>query len=59
MRRRRRRSYGRSDPRTRLILFGAAGAALLLGFIVLVNLADNAQPPREEVRIALPDALKD
>lgn len=45
--------------RGRLILLGVAGAAVIGLFVVLLNLADNAQPDPTEMRIELPDAFKD
>lgn len=57
--RRRRRRSGRSDPRLRLILFAAAGAAGLISFILLIGRADDITPTQTLERIELPDAIKD
>jgi hypothetical protein len=38
---------------------GAAGALLVGGFFTLMSLADRAQPEPREMRIELPDAIKD
>jgi hypothetical protein len=46
------------SPRTRLVALAGAGLALVLGFVYLINVADNVDPERAERRIELPDAFK-
>jgi hypothetical protein len=46
------------SPRAGMIVIAGAAAALVLGFVYLINVADGVDPQRKEVRIELPDAFK-
>ena len=46
------------SPRTGIVMAGAAGLALVAGFVFLIHAADGVDPQRAERRIELPDAFK-
>jgi hypothetical protein len=41
------------------IIGGVAGVSLIAGFFYLLNVADSADPARQEKQIELPDAFKE
>lgn len=50
----------RSSPaqgRPSWIIFGLAAVALIAGFVYLVRVGDELEPPRQEIRVAVPDAF--
>jgi len=59
-RRRRRRSRFSSGgaPLPRMVMLGAAGAAILGAFIFFFIQAETRAPETHEIRVALPDAFK-
>jgi hypothetical protein len=60
VRRRRRRGGGpQLGARAWAIIAGAAGVLFIGGFIALIGVADRAQPEQHEIRVELPDAIKD
>ena len=59
MRRRRRRGGPSLSARGWALLMGAAGVLVIGGFVALIGMGDRAQPEQREIRIELPDALKD
>lgn len=46
------------SPRTGMMFLGAAGLALIAGFVYLIHVADGVDPQRAEKRIELPNAFK-
>lgn len=59
MRRRRRRGGPGLSARGWAVLLGAAGVLIIGGVFTLMGVADRAEPDEREMRIELPNALKD
>lgn len=57
-RRRRRSSFGRSQPQRQWIIYSAGAVLLIAAFIFFIRQADVLAPAPTETRIELPDAFK-
>jgi len=59
-RRRRRSSFARrTPPQLRYALYGLAGVAVIAAFVFFIRQSDELAPEPQEIRVELPDALKE
>ena len=45
------------EGRRGFLVYGLAAVALIAGFVYLVRVADELEPPRKEIRVAVPNAF--